>query len=77
MYTKEKFGNDLEKRLSNGFDVKGISTWAYEKYLSNGSGLDKNLSRVIMSIVAMDEGPEFEYTKEELLELARSLQENI
>ena len=30
-----------------------------------------------MKVIAMDEGPEFGYTKDELLELARQLQSNI
>jgi len=76
MYTKENFGYELEQKLEEKFNVAAIAKWAYEKYLLHNSDLNKELSRVIMGVVTMEEGPEFEYTREELLKIAKDLQHN-
>lgn len=74
MYTKQNFGNDLEHKLQEEFDVVSIARWAHEKYLLHISDINRELSKIIMTVIAMEEGPEFEYTKEELLKIAKDLQ---
>lgn len=74
VYTKAQFGKELKQELTKDFDVVHLSRWAYRKYLEKTSQLENGVDEVMMKIVAMEEGPEFEYTKEELIELANDLQ---
>ena len=67
MYTKKQFGLELEQELIKKFDVIHISRWAFKKYLKLDLESEKGVDDIIMTLVAMEEGPEFEYTKEELL----------
>ena len=73
MYTKSQFGKELEEELELKYDIVTLSRWAFQKYTDNRE-FEDGLSKEIMKIVAMEEGPEFEYTKEELHELALKLQ---
>jgi len=74
MYSKKDFGRELTEEINKNFDTGKISWWAHEKYLDHASILDKETYRAIMTIIAMDEGEEFEMTKEELLKFAANLQ---
>jgi len=73
MYTKAQFGHDLEEELKEKYEITHLSRWAFNKYTCNNE-LEKGLSEQIMKIVAMDEGAEFEYTKDELQKLAKEMQ---
>jgi hypothetical protein len=73
MYTKEEFGKELEQELTNEFNVIQLARWAFDKYLKHIETED-DLNEIIMQIVVMEEGPEFEYTKEEFLKIAKDLQ---
>ncbi len=75
MYTKAEFGKELEKQLQQGSNIIQLARWAHEIYLDKCDGFEENsLSDCIMKIIMMEEGPEFEYTKEELLKMAQNLQ---
>ena len=77
MYTKHEFGKQLAEQVNNKYDVTYLANWAHRKYLDHANKLDDETRDAIMIVIAMDEGPEFGYTKDELLELARQLQSNI
>ena len=73
-YGNADFGNDLMAELDKGYDVVRISRWAMSIYLKYCQEADTELDKTIMSVVAMEEGPEFEFSEEELRILAKELQ---
>jgi hypothetical protein len=72
-YTLNQFGTDLLAELNRGYDVVRISRWAYTRYLERCRALDPGLGEKIMEVVAMEEGPEFEMSENELREFAINL----
>ncbi len=57
MYSKSKFGKEWKELIENGFDVVEVSRWAHDKvYLKHCREIDSDLERIIMQIIAMDEG---------------------
>jgi len=74
MYSKNDFGRELSIEVEKKFNVIRIARWAHEKYLDNCANLDRDTKNVMMTIIAMEEGEEFERTKEELLKFAADLQ---
>ena len=74
MYTKSQFGKELKEQIENGFDVVKISRWAHDNVLMNHQKeIDSDLKSIIMQIIAMDMGKEFELSKTELSDLANNL----
>jgi len=74
MYKRNDFGRELEIQINKNFDIDELSDWAHEKYLDNARSLDRETQSAIMKVISMTEGEQFEYTKEELLDFAKSLQ---
>mgnify|MGYP005849778621 CR=1 FL=1 len=72
-YSSHDFGRDLFDELNRGYDVVRLARWAMATYLKHSSETDPQLDKEIMRIVAMEEGPEFELTEEQLVELAHRL----
>ena len=72
-YSKKQFGQGLLDQINNGYDVIRISKWAFLEYFNNTREISELLKDVIMDVVVMEEGPEFEYTEEELRKLALEL----
>ena len=74
MYTKEDFGKGLEEKLKTTTDTVELSRWAHHTYLENCKDFEDGLVEIVMQIVAMEEGPEFEFSIPELCDFARELQ---
>jgi hypothetical protein len=72
-YTKHDFVDGLKAEVAGGLDVVAVSRWAYRMFLEHIRALEDGLKPAIMQIVAMEEGPEFEMTLEELLAFADAL----
>jgi hypothetical protein len=72
-YTRKDFGKDLMAELEQGYDVVRLSRWAMSLYLKHCHEMDPDLYETIMSIVAMEEGPEFEFSEQELRQMANEL----
>ncbi|MDC1143109.1 hypothetical protein OAU50_08455 [Planctomycetota bacterium] len=72
-YTKKKFVAALRDQCKETYDVVALSRWAFAEYLSNSNKLETGLYDFIFVIVCMEEGPEFELTKDELLAEAERL----
>ena len=66
MYTKKKFSETLIQQCESNFDIIKISNWAHQVFLENCSNLEEGLQELMMKIIAMQEGEEFEYSLEEL-----------
>jgi hypothetical protein len=73
MYTSQKFGEDLELILNQSYDVIKIARWAEHVYTIHCRELSPELDDIIMALSAMEHGPEFEYTEQELKLLAELL----
>lgn len=71
-YTKAQFANELERQLDQGYNPVTIARWAYQKHLG-ARAFEEGLEPEILKVVAMEEGPEFEMTEQELRELASRL----
>ena len=73
-YTKAEFGRDLLSQIEDGYDPVRIARWAFSKFMDPDAGIrDKELSDLILEVVVMEEGPEFEYSEEELRQFAERL----
>ncbi|WP_347170026.1 hypothetical protein AAHI06_01820 [Pseudomonas salmasensis] len=73
MYTQNDLANDLEKKLSAGFDVFKISKFAFEIYQRHGLEITPPMDRILLSLMAMEEGEKFELTETEFLDLISEL----
>lgn len=57
---------ELEKQLDKKFDVVQISKIAFNIYQNNSAELSPELDGILLSLMAMEEGPEFEMTESEI-----------
>ncbi len=73
IYTKKMLGEGLLNEILRGKDIDSIANWAYRTYSETSYEFESEIVDIIMSLVAMLEGPEFEYTHEELREIANKL----
>jgi hypothetical protein len=72
-YTAADFARELLAELQQGYDLVRLSRWAMATYLNRSSGMEPGLKAEIMAVVAMEEGPEFELTEQELRGIAERL----
>jgi len=72
-YSKKQFGIELLKEIERNYDVVRLSRWAHSKFFENCRDLEEGLREIMMQIIAMEEGPEFEIPRDELRSLAISL----
>lgn len=73
IYTSVMLGEALERELKSGYDVAEIARMAFNVYHKHGRDLSSDLDEILLNLMAMEEGPEFEFSKEELWELRRKL----
>ena len=71
-YTRRQFARDLLAEMDHGYDVVRIARWAFSKKMDPDVQIDDpGLDAMVMQVVAMEEGPEFEYDEIELRALAQ------
>ncbi len=73
-YTKKDFGARLKEQLSANYDVVKIARWTHREFLDHCIEIETDLESEMMRIIAMEEGPEFELTEQEITSLADELQ---
>lgn len=75
MYNRFRVGSELRKKLQTGCSPSQIGHWAYGIYLENcGTGYkDEFLDEVLLSLNLMEDGDEFECSREKLMNTAMSL----
>jgi hypothetical protein len=71
--TKKEMGEMLKWEILNNFSVKKIANLAYEIFINSRGNLSPEARDILQSIFLMEAGPEFEFSKEELIELANKL----
>ncbi|AZG86289.1 MULTISPECIES: hypothetical protein [Pseudomonas] len=69
MYSQTDLAMDLERTLVKGFDVARVSKLAFEIYQDHGLEITSSMDRALLTLMAMDEGEEFELTEPEFLAL--------
>jgi hypothetical protein len=77
MFTNKELGEELDKVMSPSCDISKVSAWANNVYSNHCRELTPEQDEIIMSLSAMEHGPEFEYTEDELRQLVRKLSSNI
>lgn len=60
-----KVADRLEKIVVNGFDILKISKEAFRIYQDPDLSLTEELNMALLSLIAMEEGPEFVITEKE------------
>ena len=73
IYTKKQFGSELKTKLLTESTYTEISKWAFKIYTEHGWELENGLDYFVLELIAMEEGPEFILSKEELQSLAETL----
>jgi hypothetical protein len=73
-YTTKEFGLGLMAEINKGYEPTRIARWAFARLTDPDHRIDcKELHDLILTVVAMEEGPEFEYSEQDLRELANRL----
>lgn len=73
MYSNESLASDLEKTLIGGFNVSKIINAAFSIYQEHCLELTEPMYAAVFELVVMDEGPEFELTEHEFINLIEEL----
>jgi len=69
MYSQTDLALDLERTLVEGFDVARISKVAFEIYRDHGLEITASMDLALLTLMAMEEGEEFELTEPDFLAL--------
>ena len=72
-YTAKTLSDSLRRELDNGYDVVRIAQVAFRIYQEYGRELTPDLDGIILQLMAMEEGPEFEFSENELRVLIEEL----
>jgi hypothetical protein len=72
-YSRKDFGNDLRVELGRGYEIKRLSDWAHKIYLHRSREFEPGLQQVVLQLIAMEEGEEFEFSEKELQDLVARL----
>ena len=71
-YTRKQFARELLAEMDHGYNVVRIARWAFSKKMDPDVRIeDPGLDAMVMQVVAMEEGPEFEHDETELRALAQ------
>jgi len=73
IYTKKQFGLELKAKIALSRDFQEVSRWAFKIFTDHGLDFEDGLDYFVLKLVAMEEGPEFLLSKEELSLLADEL----
>lgn len=72
-YTEEEFSKELTEKIVKGYSPKEIGEWCFEIYSKHIRDLNSEMVDVIGTLFMMEEGSEFEFTHDELKEIAKML----
>ncbi len=73
IYTRQQCGKELKDKIQNKVDVATIGRWAYAMYSKHMCDIDDDFKRFLKNLDAMDAGPEFKLSYEELDQIADRL----
>lgn len=72
-FTKQEIGYELKHLIVQQYDIEHISNWAHALYVQYQTEAGSNLDDVLLVLVMMDAGPEFELSYDRLHEIADRL----
>jgi hypothetical protein len=72
-YTKREFAEGLSEQMKMDGDVVRIARWAHGILMNHALEFEAGLKPVVLKVIAMEEGPEFELTDAELTSIVASL----
>lgn len=72
-YTDADLGQDILLMINQKYSLKEMAEWAHEIRMKLDDRFSEKGDDALMTLMAMDEGPEFELTTQELKELANLL----
>lgn len=72
-YTRKQFGLELKEKIKQKTDVDLIGSWALSIYYEHMLEIDDEFQDFLTDLNAMEGGPEFERSYEELDEIADRL----
>ena len=64
---------EVEAELANGYEPARLAKRAFQIYFEQGRDMDPALDEAILRLIAMEEGPEFELSEAEVLQLLDQL----
>ncbi len=73
IYTRQKFGMELKEKIQQKLDVAEIGRWSYDMYYKHMLDIDNDFQNFLIDLNAMEDGPEFEFSYEELDQIADRL----
>lgn len=72
-YTNCDLVRELEDATSHGYDVAAIARTAFSIYHLHGRDLSSEMDRMLLTLMAMEEGEEFELSESEFRLMLESL----
>lgn len=72
-YTRIDFGKELKEKIKQKETQDMIGKWAYKMYFKHMSEIDDDFQELLTDLNAMEDGPEFEFSYEELDQIADRL----
>ena len=73
MYIKQQFGKELKEKINKKVDIYDIGRWSYSMYYEHMLEIDDDFREFLINLNAMEDGPEFERSYEELEDIADRL----
>ena len=73
MYSKSQFGKELKEKLLMKKTPAKIGHWAYLVYWEHIKEIDSELEDLLLALNTMEDGQEFEFSYEELHNIADDL----
>ncbi|MBB3225553.1 hypothetical protein FHW69_000143 [Luteibacter sp. Sphag1AF] len=73
IYSKVELAADLANAADGGFDVANVSKVAFEIYQTHGLELTESMDRILLMLIAMEEGEEFELSELDFLSLIEDI----
>lgn len=72
-FLKKQIGLALKHKIDSGSSTQDIGNWAYQIYYDYCNELEPKVEKILIDLFTMTAGPQFEYSKEQLEEIAEVL----
>lgn len=73
MNLRQIYGLELKKYVLSEAPTEKIGEWAFSFYWENIESIDLSFRSLLLTLSTMEDGPEFAYSYEELLQIANDL----
>lgn len=73
VYTRQQFGKELKEKVLKQESISKIGSWVYTVYSKHIGDIDLDFKGFLLDLSTMESGEEFEYSYEELDNIADRL----